>query len=75
MRSLNNAETLKQFIRNLREGIYITAESGEIVDCNPAFLEMFGIHSLAELKGITALIQSPEMCILLTHVDPQKMHS
>lgn len=54
MRSLNDAETLKQFIRNLREGIYITAESGEIIDCNPAFLEMLGIHSPAELKGITA---------------------
>ena len=54
MRSLSDAETLKQFARNLREGIYITTESGDIVDCNPAFLEMFGVYSLAELKGYAA---------------------
>jgi diguanylate cyclase (GGDEF)-like protein/PAS domain S-box-containing protein len=45
---------LREFARNLREGIYITTVGGEILDCNPAFLEMFGIQSLAELKGLTA---------------------
>jgi diguanylate cyclase (GGDEF)-like protein/PAS domain S-box-containing protein len=61
MRNLNNAETLKEFIKNLREGIYVTSASGDIVDCNPAFLEMFGVTSLAELKGYTAknLLQDP----------------
>jgi len=35
----------------LKEGIYITTLDGEIIDANPAFLEMFGIESLEELKG------------------------
>lgn len=35
----------------LKEGIYITTLDGEIVDANPAFLEMFGVESLADLKG------------------------
>jgi len=35
----------------LREGIYITTLDGEIVDANPAFLEMFGVDSLDDLKG------------------------
>jgi diguanylate cyclase (GGDEF)-like protein/PAS domain S-box-containing protein len=61
MRSLNDAETMTEFIKNLREGIYITTGSGEIVDCNPAFIEMFGVQSLEELKGYTAenLVQDP----------------
>jgi PAS domain S-box-containing protein len=54
MRSLNNEITLIEFIRNLREGVYITTASGDIVDSNPAFLEMFGVQSLGELKGYTA---------------------
>jgi PAS domain S-box-containing protein len=61
MRSLNDAETMTKFIKNLREGIYITTASGEIVDCNPAFMEMFGVQSLEDLKGYTAgnLVQDP----------------
>jgi len=54
MKSLNSAKTLKQFIHSLREGIYITAASGEILDCNPAFLEMFGVRTLEELRGFSA---------------------
>jgi diguanylate cyclase (GGDEF)-like protein/PAS domain S-box-containing protein len=45
---------LREFARNLREGIYITTVGGDILDCNPAFLEMFGIQSLSELQGLTA---------------------
>jgi diguanylate cyclase (GGDEF)-like protein/PAS domain S-box-containing protein len=61
MKHLNRAETLKNFIRNLREGIYITNASGDILDCNPAFLEMLGIQSLKELNGYKAgnLIRDP----------------
>jgi diguanylate cyclase (GGDEF)-like protein/PAS domain S-box-containing protein len=33
------------------EGIYITTLDGEIIDANPAFLEMFGVESLEDLKG------------------------
>jgi len=53
-RSLSDPESLREFARNLREGIYITAVSGEILDCNPAFLNMFGVSSLEELSGFTA---------------------
>lgn len=35
----------------LKEGIYITTLDGEIIDGNPAFLEMFGVESLEELRG------------------------
>jgi diguanylate cyclase (GGDEF)-like protein/PAS domain S-box-containing protein len=62
MRNLNSAETLKKFIRNLREGIYITNALGDIIDCNPAFLEMFGVQSLEELKGykVEHLLRDPQ---------------
>jgi len=51
MRNLNHAETLKRFIQNLREGVYITNISGDIIDCNPAFLEIFGVPTLEDLKA------------------------
>jgi len=50
LRSLSDAQTLANFAQNLQEGIYITNEAGEIFDVNPAFLEIFGIASLDELK-------------------------
>jgi diguanylate cyclase (GGDEF)-like protein/PAS domain S-box-containing protein len=49
-RSLDDPETLRQFIANLREGIYITTQEGEILDANPACVEIFGASSLEELK-------------------------
>lgn len=49
-RSLDDPETLRNLVRNLGEGIYITAEDGEILDANDAFLRMFGVGSLEELK-------------------------
>lgn len=49
-RSLTDPETLRQFIANLREGIYITTQEGEILDANPACVEIFGASSLEELK-------------------------
>jgi diguanylate cyclase (GGDEF)-like protein/PAS domain S-box-containing protein len=63
VRSLNETKTLTQFVRNLREGVYITTAAGRILDCNPAFLEMFGVESLEELRNHTA------MSLL---VDPQR---
>jgi len=54
MRNLNDARTLSQFIRNLREGVYITTSTGRILDANPAFLEMFGVDSLEQLQDYTA---------------------
>ena len=50
-RSLSDPKTLSELARRLQEGIYITTLDGEIVDANPAFLEMFGVDSLDDLKG------------------------
>lgn len=50
-RSLSDPETLARFAQNLGEGIYITNESGEILDANPAFLQIFGVATLEELKN------------------------
>jgi diguanylate cyclase (GGDEF)-like protein/PAS domain S-box-containing protein len=49
-RSLSDPETLAKFAQNLGEGIYITNESGEILDANQAFLKIFGVATLEELK-------------------------
>jgi diguanylate cyclase (GGDEF)-like protein/PAS domain S-box-containing protein len=48
-RSLSDPESLREFARNLREGIYITTRDGRLLDCNAAFLEVAGVHSLDEL--------------------------
>ena len=53
-RSLDDPESLREFARNLGEGIYITTPEGRILDANPAFLETVGVKSLEELKGMTA---------------------
>jgi diguanylate cyclase (GGDEF)-like protein/PAS domain S-box-containing protein len=50
-RSLSDPETLARFAQNLGEGIYITNESGEILDANQAFLKIFGVATLDELKN------------------------
>ena len=50
-RSLSDPETLAKFAQNLGEGIYITNESGEILDANQAFLKIFGVATLDELKN------------------------
>lgn len=49
-RSLSDPETLANFTQNLQEGIYITNETGEILDANPAFLEIFGMSSMEEMR-------------------------
>jgi len=53
-RSLSDAETLREFARNLGEGIYITTPNGQVLDANPAFIEMFGARSIADFDGISA---------------------
>ncbi|MFH1176906.1 MAG: sensor domain-containing diguanylate cyclase [Acidobacteriota bacterium] len=53
-RTLSDPETLRGLVRNLREGIYITNAAGEILDANPAFLGMFGVGSLEELRALHA---------------------
>jgi diguanylate cyclase (GGDEF)-like protein/PAS domain S-box-containing protein len=50
-RSLSDSETLSRFAQNLGEGIYITTQEGEILDANPAFLRIFGVATLEELRN------------------------
>jgi diguanylate cyclase (GGDEF)-like protein/PAS domain S-box-containing protein len=51
LRNLSDPRTLSELALRLKEGIYITTLDGEIIDANPAFLEMHGVDSLEELKG------------------------
>jgi diguanylate cyclase (GGDEF)-like protein/PAS domain S-box-containing protein len=53
-RSLSDPASLREFAKNLGEGIYITTPDGRILDANPAFLETFGVRSLAELEAMSA---------------------
>lgn len=61
-RSLSDPESLREFAKNIREGIYITTRDGEILDANQAFLEIVGVESLADLGngGAVALYDDPE---------------
>jgi diguanylate cyclase (GGDEF)-like protein/PAS domain S-box-containing protein len=61
-RSLSDPESLREFAKNVREGIYITTREGEVLDANHAFLEIAGVSSLVELGhgGAIALYADPE---------------
>jgi PAS domain S-box-containing protein len=48
--SLQALETLRHFVGHLEEGIYVTTDDGDIVDANPALLEIFGVDSLDTLR-------------------------
>jgi PAS domain S-box-containing protein len=48
--NLQAPETLRYFVGALREGIYVTTAEGEILDCNPALLEIFGVPALDDLR-------------------------
>jgi diguanylate cyclase (GGDEF)-like protein/PAS domain S-box-containing protein len=50
LRSLQDLETLHQFIQKLRDGVYIADAQGEILDANNACLKIFGVASLDELR-------------------------
>ena len=61
-RNLSDPNTLSELALRLKEGIYITTMDGEIVDANPAFMEMFGVESLEELRGFrTSDFVKPEV--------------
>ena len=53
-RSLRDPSTLERLVVNIHQGIYITTESGIILDANPAFLEMVGVDTLVRLKRFQA---------------------
>ncbi len=61
-RSLDDPETLRLLARTLGEGIYVTDREGRILDCNPAFLDIFGVSSLKGLEQFHAsdLLADPE---------------
>jgi diguanylate cyclase (GGDEF)-like protein/PAS domain S-box-containing protein len=48
-RSLSDPDSLREFAKNLREGIYISTRDGRLLDCNAAFLRVAGVSSIAEL--------------------------
>jgi diguanylate cyclase (GGDEF)-like protein/PAS domain S-box-containing protein len=60
-RRLSDPESLREFAKNLREGIYISTRDGRILDANYAFLETVGVDSLAELGefGAASLYVDP----------------
>ena len=64
--SLDDANSLRTLVKNLREGIYITNERGEILDANPAFLEMLGVTNLDDLLsyGLSDMVVDPSRRIL-----------
>jgi diguanylate cyclase (GGDEF)-like protein/PAS domain S-box-containing protein len=49
-RSLQDPETLRQFVQRLRDGLYIAGAGGEILDANAACLEIFGVPFLEDLQ-------------------------
>lgn len=61
--SLRNSSTLKELVNRLREGIYVTNRAGDILDANPAFLEMLGVASVERLAELSAevLVVDPEV--------------
>lgn len=61
-RSLRDSAALRAFVDNLREAIYIANARGEILDCNPAFLELAGVVDVADLRdvGLSDLVADPE---------------
>jgi diguanylate cyclase (GGDEF)-like protein/PAS domain S-box-containing protein len=61
-RSLDDPETLRLLAQTLGEGIYVTDREGRILDCNPAFLEIFGVAALKALEQFHAsdLLADPE---------------
>jgi diguanylate cyclase (GGDEF)-like protein/PAS domain S-box-containing protein len=60
-RSLNDPESLRSLVMNLREAIYITNERGDIIDANPAFFSLLGVRSLDDLAsyGANELVVDP----------------
>lgn len=62
-RRLDDLETLQLLVRNLGEGIYIADAGGHILDANPAFLEILGVHRVEEL----GVLHSAER-----HADPTR---
>jgi len=48
-RSLSDPDSLREFAKNLREGIYISTRDGRLLDCNAAFLRVAGVTAISDL--------------------------
>jgi diguanylate cyclase (GGDEF)-like protein/PAS domain S-box-containing protein len=53
-RSLQDADSLRSLVANLREAIYITNARGDVLDANPAFFDLMGVRSLEDLRSYGA---------------------
>jgi diguanylate cyclase (GGDEF)-like protein/PAS domain S-box-containing protein len=64
--SLDAAASLRAFVQNLREGIYIANGRGDILDANPAFLSMLGVTAVDDLAlyGLSDMIVDPARRLL-----------
>jgi diguanylate cyclase (GGDEF)-like protein/PAS domain S-box-containing protein len=49
--SLDDPETLRELVRYLREGLYVTDAEGHLLDVSPAFLEMVGAAAVDDIAG------------------------
>ncbi|MGQ0715266.1 MAG: GGDEF domain-containing protein [Gemmatimonadaceae bacterium] len=49
--SLDDAEMLREFVRNVGAGIYVTTPDGRFLDANAALLDILGVESLDTLRG------------------------
>jgi diguanylate cyclase (GGDEF)-like protein/PAS domain S-box-containing protein len=60
-RSLDDADSLRSLISNLREAFYISNARGDILDGNPAFFALLGVRSLDDLQsyGANELVVDP----------------
>ncbi len=61
--NLDDRESLRELVRHLAEGIYISTDEGAILDANPAFLRIIGVASVDELRALNAaeLIADPSV--------------
>jgi diguanylate cyclase (GGDEF)-like protein/PAS domain S-box-containing protein len=61
-RSLKHPEVLCALVEHLRESFYITNARGEVVDANPAFLAMLGVHTMEDLRSysLSDMIADPK---------------
>jgi diguanylate cyclase (GGDEF)-like protein/PAS domain S-box-containing protein len=53
-RSLQDPDSLRSLVANLREAIYITNARGDVLDANPAFFALLNVRSLDDLQSYGA---------------------
>jgi diguanylate cyclase (GGDEF)-like protein/PAS domain S-box-containing protein len=50
--TLSDSKVLRDLVSRIGEGIYITNETGDILDANPAMLQILGLSSVDELNNV-----------------------